>query len=163
MQKIWDATSCYEYEITTSAAVYQKVCDWLSSRMILKYMPDFSLPLRLLAQCYRICWHCGPLGILWYPRKLTKFRQRMYRVCEVLPWGSSFFVSSEWTWWQKGMCPLKLSLHMSNNNIILLRNGRGFFVAPSSSRLSLLTSWPLKAVQEFLIFMTNPLPLGWVG
>jgi len=27
MQKIWDATSRYEYEITTSAAIYQKVRD----------------------------------------------------------------------------------------------------------------------------------------
>jgi hypothetical protein len=27
MQKIWDATSHYEYEIATSAAVYQKVRD----------------------------------------------------------------------------------------------------------------------------------------
>jgi hypothetical protein len=27
MQKIWDATSRYDYEITTSTAIYQKVCD----------------------------------------------------------------------------------------------------------------------------------------
>jgi hypothetical protein len=27
MQKIWDATSRYEYEITASAAIYQKVRD----------------------------------------------------------------------------------------------------------------------------------------
>jgi len=27
MQKIWDATSHYEYEITASAAIYQKVHD----------------------------------------------------------------------------------------------------------------------------------------
>jgi hypothetical protein len=27
MQRIWDATSHYDYEITTSAAIYQKVCD----------------------------------------------------------------------------------------------------------------------------------------
>jgi hypothetical protein len=31
MQKIWDATSTHKYEITTSTAVYQKVCDWSGS------------------------------------------------------------------------------------------------------------------------------------
>ena len=64
MQKIWDATSRYEYEITMSAAIYQKVCDQLPSRMILKYIPDGSTPLGLLAQCYRIRWHRSPLGVL---------------------------------------------------------------------------------------------------
>jgi hypothetical protein len=64
MQKIWDATSCYDYEITTSAAIYQKVCDRLHLRTILKYIPDSSMPLRLVAQCYRIRQHRSPLGIL---------------------------------------------------------------------------------------------------
>jgi hypothetical protein len=64
MQKFWDATSCYEYEITTSAAIYQKVQYQLDLRMILKYISDGSMPLRLLAQCYQICWHHSPLGIL---------------------------------------------------------------------------------------------------
>lgn len=27
MQKIWDATSGRQYEITSSTAIYQKVCD----------------------------------------------------------------------------------------------------------------------------------------
>jgi hypothetical protein len=44
MQKIWDATSRYEYEITTSAAIYQKVRDRLHPRTILKYIPDGSTP-----------------------------------------------------------------------------------------------------------------------
>jgi hypothetical protein len=30
MQKIWDATSTYEYEITASSAIYKKVCDHLA-------------------------------------------------------------------------------------------------------------------------------------
>jgi hypothetical protein len=64
MQKIWDATSRYEYEITTSAAIYQKVRDRLHPRTILKYIPDGSTPLGLLAQCHWICWHCSPLGVL---------------------------------------------------------------------------------------------------
>jgi hypothetical protein len=66
MQKIWDATSRYEYEITASAAIYQKVRDRLHSRtiLLLKYNPDGSTPLRLLAQCYRIHRHCTPLGVL---------------------------------------------------------------------------------------------------
>jgi len=162
MQKIWDTTSCYEYEITTSAAIYQKVHDWLHLRTILKYIPDSSTPLRLLAQCYWIHWHHSPLGILWYPRKLMRFRWRMYRVCKVLPGGSSLFVSSQWTQQQKGMWPWTLSLYMSNNNIILFRNGRGSFTAPSSSRHLLLTSWLLKVLQGFLI-STNPWLPQWVG
>jgi hypothetical protein len=64
MQKIWDATSRYDYEITTSAAIHQKVCDRLHSRTILKYIPDGSMPLRLLAQCYWIRQHRSPLGVL---------------------------------------------------------------------------------------------------
>jgi len=65
MQKIWDATSRYEYEIATSTAIYQKVRDRLHGpRTILKYIPDSSTPLRLLVQRHRICWHCGPLGVL---------------------------------------------------------------------------------------------------
>lgn len=35
MQKIWDATSNYEYEIATSTAIYQKVGDQFNPRMIL--------------------------------------------------------------------------------------------------------------------------------
>jgi hypothetical protein len=35
MQKIWDATSNYEYEVTTDSAVYHKVCYPLARRMIL--------------------------------------------------------------------------------------------------------------------------------
>jgi hypothetical protein len=35
MQKIWDAVSGNEYQITTSTAVYQKVSDGFISRMIL--------------------------------------------------------------------------------------------------------------------------------
>jgi hypothetical protein len=112
MQKIWDATSHYDYEITTSAAIYEKVCDWLHSRTILKYIPDSSTPLRLLAQCYYIRWHRSLLGILWYPRKLMRFRWRTCRVCKVLPGGSSLFVSSERTWWQKDMWPQMLSLYV---------------------------------------------------
>jgi hypothetical protein len=38
MQKIWDATSTHRYEITSSTAVYQKVCDCSSSNTILTYM-----------------------------------------------------------------------------------------------------------------------------
>jgi hypothetical protein len=64
MQKIWDETSRYDYEITTSTAIYQKVCDRLHSRTILKYIPDSSTPLRLLAQCYQTHWHRSPLGVL---------------------------------------------------------------------------------------------------
>ena len=32
MQKIWDAKTLYEYEITASTAIYKKVCDNLTSR-----------------------------------------------------------------------------------------------------------------------------------
>ena len=48
MQKIWDETNNYQYEITTSTAVYQKVCDWFSSTMILKYISDSSTPCWLI-------------------------------------------------------------------------------------------------------------------
>jgi hypothetical protein len=109
MQKIWDATSRYDYEITTSTAIYQKVCDWLHSRIILRYIPDGSMPLRLLAQCYRMHRHHSPLGILQYPRKLIRFRCRTCRVCKVLPGGSSLFVSSKQTWQQK-VCDPERSL-----------------------------------------------------
>ena len=165
MQKIWDATSCYEYEITASAAIYQKVRDRLHSRTILKYNPDGSMPLQLLAQCYRICRHCTPLGILRYSRKLTRFRWGTCRVCKVLPGGSSLFVSSKWTQWQKGMWlqTLFLQVYMSNNNIILFRNRRGSFAAPLSSRRLLLTSWLSKVPWGFPISTTNPQPLQWVG
>jgi hypothetical protein len=44
MQKIWDATNTHQYEITTSTAVYQKVCDWFGSTTILKYISDGSTP-----------------------------------------------------------------------------------------------------------------------
>ena len=44
MQKIWDETNNYQYEITTSTAVYQKVCDWFGSTTILKYISDGSTP-----------------------------------------------------------------------------------------------------------------------
>ena len=64
MQKIWDVTSTYEYEITSSSIIYQKVCDQLSFRMISKYVPDGSMPCGLMAQCYWICWHCNPPGVL---------------------------------------------------------------------------------------------------
>jgi hypothetical protein len=36
MQKIWDETNSYQYEITTSTSVHQKVCDWYGSMTILK-------------------------------------------------------------------------------------------------------------------------------
>ena len=36
MQKIWDETNSYQYEITTSTSVYQKVCEWYGSMTILK-------------------------------------------------------------------------------------------------------------------------------
>jgi hypothetical protein len=31
MQKIWNVTSSFEYEIMTSMAVYLKVCTWFNS------------------------------------------------------------------------------------------------------------------------------------
>ena len=44
MQKIWDETNTYQYEITTSTTVYQKVHDLFGSAMILKYISDDSTP-----------------------------------------------------------------------------------------------------------------------
>ena len=44
MQKIWDVTNIYEFEITTSTTIYQKVCDWFGSTKILKYISDGSTP-----------------------------------------------------------------------------------------------------------------------
>ena len=54
MQKIWDSTSTYEYEIMSSSIIY-KVCDQLGSKMILKYVSDSSMPHGLMVQCYQIC------------------------------------------------------------------------------------------------------------
>jgi hypothetical protein len=64
MQKIWDATSAYQYEITPSSIVYQKVCDRLSSRMILKDVLGGPTPRGLMAQHYWIGWRCDPPGVL---------------------------------------------------------------------------------------------------
>ena len=44
MQKIWDETNTYQYEITTSTTVYQKVRDLFGSARILKYISDNSTP-----------------------------------------------------------------------------------------------------------------------
>ena len=65
MQKIWDATSSYEYNITTSTAIYHKVRIKFDSRMILIqiYFSDYSTPFRLVAQRYWIQWHHDPHGI----------------------------------------------------------------------------------------------------
>jgi hypothetical protein len=64
MQKIWDATSHKPYEITSSGVIYQKVCDCLSSRTILKSILDYSTRCRLMARCYWVNWHLSRLGLL---------------------------------------------------------------------------------------------------
>ena len=52
---------------------------------------------------------------------------------------------------------------VSNNNLTLLRNGRGSFAVPLSSRHSLPTSRLSKVLWRFPTFMTNPLPRRLVG
>ena len=54
MQMIWDATSSYEYAVTTDTAVYHKVRDLLDCRMILIRISDCSTARRLMAQCHWI-------------------------------------------------------------------------------------------------------------
>ena len=63
MQKIWDATSSFEYAVTTDTAVYHKVCDLSSCRMILIYISDCTTARGLLAQCHRIEWDRDHIGI----------------------------------------------------------------------------------------------------
>ena len=67
MQKIWDATSSFEYAVTTNTAVYHKVCDLLNCRMILIPLSDCSTARRLLAQCHRIHWHRSSSSIFGLP------------------------------------------------------------------------------------------------
>jgi hypothetical protein len=44
MQKIWDTTSDYEYEITQGSGVFQKVCEFTPVRMILMFVSDCPTP-----------------------------------------------------------------------------------------------------------------------
>jgi hypothetical protein len=67
MQKIWDATSRFEYAVTTDTAVYHKVCDPLGCRMILIHILDCPTARRLMAQCHRIFWHRNPSSIFRLP------------------------------------------------------------------------------------------------
>ena len=64
MQKIWDATTDKEYEITISTVVYHKVSDrFFFQHDTNIYITDYSMPCRLMAKC---CWfhhHCSPPGI----------------------------------------------------------------------------------------------------
>jgi hypothetical protein len=64
MQKIWDTTSSYDYEITSSSIIYQKVCDRFSFRTISKLVSDGSTPRGLMAQPCWICRHRDHPGIL---------------------------------------------------------------------------------------------------
>jgi len=50
MQKIWDATSTYEYEMTASTTVYKKVCNQLASRVI-----DITMDFQMV-QCLADSW-----------------------------------------------------------------------------------------------------------
>ncbi len=75
MQRIWDATSHHEYEITTSSSVYKKACDQFLSRvMTLWHISDSSMPCGLMVQCYWIRWHCSNPGILRFSRRVGEIR-----------------------------------------------------------------------------------------
>ena len=65
MQKIWDATSAHEYEITTSTPVYQKVCDRFCSRMVLIYIyiSDGSTLCGLMVKWCRVHRHHIPSNL----------------------------------------------------------------------------------------------------
>ena len=63
MQKIWDATSRFDYIVTSDTEVYHKVHDLLGCRMILIHILDCSTSRRLMAQCHRIHWHRDPSNI----------------------------------------------------------------------------------------------------
>jgi hypothetical protein len=67
MQKIWDATSNFEYVVTTDTAVYHKVRDLLGCRMILIHISDCSTARRLLAQCHWFHRHCSTSSISRLP------------------------------------------------------------------------------------------------
>ena len=67
MQKIWDATSNFEYVVTSETAVYHKVRDLLGYVMILIYISDCSTARRLMAQCHWIHRHRSHSSIFRLP------------------------------------------------------------------------------------------------
>jgi hypothetical protein len=74
MQKIWNATSNFEYSVTTDTAVYHKVRDPLGCRMILIYISDCSTTRRLLAQCDWIHWPHSSSCFFRRSTFITRFR-----------------------------------------------------------------------------------------
>jgi len=65
MQKIWDATSTYEYEMTASTAVYKKVQNQLASRVI-DIATDFQMAQHLANSWQNAIGSMGIAAILMF-------------------------------------------------------------------------------------------------
>jgi len=151
MQKIWGATSDHEYEIMTSTPVYQKVCDRFGSRTVLIYI------FQTVQRCAD-SWRNG-VGSTGITSLLSFFDSQEYLLDsdeERQEFAKYYLEDLHFLYKDSDREDKKVRksgcypVHVSDNEMILYRNGRGFFAAPWLSRRLLHTSLLPKVLKRFL-------------